>query len=406
MKKYILFLVCFSFLICSCEKDNNQDSVQLIDKTSLSGLVQKGPFLNGAAITLVELDDKFQPTGKTYLSNISDNSGAFSFGKVTLQSQYVILIANGYYFNEVKGVNSTSQLNLTGIFDVKDLDKCNVNILTHLSKSRIEQLISENKSFIESRRIAYEELYAVFQSTKPIEVSDTLNIVAEGSDNAFLLAISSIFQGYRTEAELSELMADFISDFSSDGVIENMSVGTRLINDSKTLILNEIKSNLQIKYADLGLNIVLPAFENVINVFNQKTPFIFTNISSYPLISGYGTNVLSDTSKNVISFYSRMGVTVGDKYSMAVDVPKGISLKVVINWSTSKCPVGHNMFPNAPIGWILTQKNLTELVYSAVSGQLNDLNIVFFEEPGAVVSFSVYENDSNEPSLVKSVVIL
>ena len=50
---------------------------ELILKESISGYVQKGPYLNGSSISIAELTSDLIPTGKQFNSQILDNSGDF-----------------------------------------------------------------------------------------------------------------------------------------------------------------------------------------------------------------------------------------------------------------------------------------------------------------------------------------
>ena len=67
---------------------------------TLSGKIQKGPYVQGTEITVRELDSSMIPTGNTFTGTIDDNTGSFSI-KGTLTNKIVELSADGYYFNEV-----------------------------------------------------------------------------------------------------------------------------------------------------------------------------------------------------------------------------------------------------------------------------------------------------------------
>ena len=141
MKKYkfISIVLLFSvFLISSCDMTNQhiaEDEPQLSIQTyTISGNIQKGPYVQGTEITIRELDPTLHQTGKTLTGTIDDNSGAFSI-RGDLESKYVEISALGYYFNEVTGNLSESQLRLQGI---TKLDETNtiVNLNWCYRKSR------------------------------------------------------------------------------------------------------------------------------------------------------------------------------------------------------------------------------------------------------------------------------
>ena len=95
----------------SCAKSSSEDSSSSADTSSssavtVSGKIQKGPYVQGTEITVRELDSSMIPTGNTFTGTIDDNTGSFSI-KGTLAYKIVELSADGYYFNEVSGSYST-----------------------------------------------------------------------------------------------------------------------------------------------------------------------------------------------------------------------------------------------------------------------------------------------------------
>ncbi len=101
----LLPAVAFIFLF-GCQDD--EQVTQSEQSVSIAGYVQKGPFINGTAITISELDQKLVATGKNFTTQIIDNKGAFSLKDVKLQSDFVQLIAEGFYFDEVRGEKSAA----------------------------------------------------------------------------------------------------------------------------------------------------------------------------------------------------------------------------------------------------------------------------------------------------------
>jgi hypothetical protein len=99
----------------SGDTSSSDNSTPITDLTStavtLSGKVQKGPYVQGTEITVREFDSSMIPTGNTFTGPIDDNTGSFSI-KGTLAYKVVELSADGYYFNEVSGSLSTAKLNL------------------------------------------------------------------------------------------------------------------------------------------------------------------------------------------------------------------------------------------------------------------------------------------------------
>lgn len=207
MKPISLFIcllaVCILFLP-SCK----DDSPEVLTKSKLSGFIQKGPFLNGTSVSISELKQDLSQTGKVFSSQIKDNQGSFELTNLQLSSPNVELKADGFYFNEVTGVVSTSQLTLYALADVTNISSLNVNVISTLEKARVENLVAGGLSFADAKKKALSEILAIFSISKSdIQSSELLDINKSGDDNAILLAISAILQGYRSEAELSELLA-------------------------------------------------------------------------------------------------------------------------------------------------------------------------------------------------------
>ena len=212
-----LILLCL--LTCSCRKE----SPNAITNAAVTGLVQKGPYANGTSISLYELNSSLEQTGKVFTSQITDNEGSFTINNISLISNFVELSAIGYYFDEVTGALSMAPLNLYALSDIQDLSTINVNILTHLEKQRVDYLIKNNMSFSEAKKQSQAEILAIFGFTAlDMDNSEALDISIDNEGNAILLAISVIFQGYRSVGDLTELLATVANDISTDGVINNI----------------------------------------------------------------------------------------------------------------------------------------------------------------------------------------
>jgi hypothetical protein len=277
------FIISLVFIFGSCTKENEQ-----LIKENLTGYVQKGPFINGTSLALYELDENMIQTGRSFNTQIIDNSGTFEIPAIELTSPYVELKADGFYYNEVLGESSSAPLTLYALTDLSSRENVNINILTHLEKRRVEYLIQSGLSFLDAKNQSQKEILGIFEISKDdIEVSEALDISKEGEDNAILLAISVILQGYRSVAELSELLATISTDIREDGVLDNPETGSALINHSKYLNIGRIKENLEKRYQELGIQAVFPDFEKYIKDFNENTDFEYTYLIKYPEFSEY-----------------------------------------------------------------------------------------------------------------------
>ena len=145
MKKSIILITVATLAFVACNDEDKTHELtgneQVVDAKNISGNVQKGPFINGTSVRVAELNSDLQQTGKNFETQVSDNLGSFEFKNLGLLSQYVELKANGYYFNEVEGDVSESQLTLRALTDIYNSTTPNINVLTTLERGRVEYLI-------------------------------------------------------------------------------------------------------------------------------------------------------------------------------------------------------------------------------------------------------------------------
>ena len=109
---------------------------------------------------------------------------------------YAEFIADGYYFDEVKGVLSDGRLTLRAVSKIDN--KTNINVLTTLQSGRIKQLIKDGASYEDALVQSQDEVLNIFMIDED-NISDfsKMNIVESGASNSILLAISSILQQNR-----------------------------------------------------------------------------------------------------------------------------------------------------------------------------------------------------------------
>lgn len=292
--KSMMVLASVFIVLFACKKENKvDDTPTTITKDKITGYLQKGPFTSGTQVFLYDLNNDLSPTGKSYNTIISNNSGSFEVKQVTLSSNYVSILANGFYYNEVLGELSKSAISLTALADVSNNTTVNVNVLTHLEKPRVEYLISTGKSFQEAKTQAQADVLKIFNiNVSNLSPSELLNISQSSTGNAILLAVSCILQGYRTEAELIELLSNIGEDIKIDGVLSD-TLGSELINHALYLDTISIRNNLVARYNSLGVSANIPHFEPYIANFIQNTTFPVTKpLISYPQNGLYGINCL------------------------------------------------------------------------------------------------------------------
>lgn len=385
--------------LSGCKEENPEEII--LTKETVSGLVQKGPFINGTAITISELNAKMNPTGRIFNTEILDNAGAFALADVELASQYVEVKANGYYYNEVVGNTSSSPLQLSALVDLSNKDKINVNALTHLEKSRAAYLVSsEGYSLANAKKQAMKEILTVFSIEKDdISASENLNITQSGEDNAILLAISIILQGERETADFSELLANINTDLREDGILDSENSKKALVGRLEYMDMSQIRQNLENRYQNLGLPVDIPDFEKYVTMFLENTDFDNPGVALYPKEGEYGINVLHPDVLEVKSFRN-----YGTFYSLAANIPLSSSLKVKITAIEMFMTFAYEI--NSVENWKIGDFNVTESsqVYEvAESGKKSDLKIQIWD---GVYRIDYYENGSSEPSFSKMLAVV
>ena len=282
----IILIAIIAMFFVSCEKEPQHSGLPTSDslditvfKKKISGYVQKGPFNNGTDITIFELNNMLSQTGNSFNTQISNNLGLFELNSVSLRSIFIEIKATGFYYNEVADENSAAQLTLYAISDLTNRSDINVNILSHLEKQRVQYLISQNYSLRDAKRKAQREILNIFKFQKEdILNSELLNISENTDDNAILLAVSVILQGNRTVAELSELLANIITNIKEDGTLDDESIGSDLVNHAKVLNLTEIRENIENRYSDLEIDADIPDFETYVNLFLDSAGYEVTSL--------------------------------------------------------------------------------------------------------------------------------
>lgn len=373
MKKHLILPILALIFICSCNKENdvtpvdnpkggdtipvvvNPDTITTIKKESINGLVQKGPFISGTSITVNELDTSLYQTGKVFNSQITDNKGSFEIRNIELVSNYISIRADGFYFNEISGETSGSQLTLYALSDVSEKSSVNVNILSHLEKPRVEYLIAQGLSFKEAKAQAQNEVLNIFEiKTDLSQSSELLDISTNGEENAILLAVSTILQGFRSESELTELLSNISTDLKEDGILNSSSTGSKLINQAIYLDTNQIKSNLISRYNDMGVTSSIPNFGKHLTNFINETKFEITeSFITYPDNGLYGPNVLSLLATEFSASYL---TDVSHDLSFAAELPEGASLKIKISIQSDSLNIGDSSNTD-PLGGFYTTFN-------------------------------------------------
>lgn len=265
------------FIACGGDSGNSSSAKMdaeehKIEDKSISGVSQKGPFVKGSTVTAYELDGSksLLQTGRSFSGTISQDDGRFNMSNVSLQSSFVRLSVNGYYRNEVTGERSASPITLNAVTDLYARNTVNVNLLTHLEYDRVAQLLREGGGTLDIKKVkkqAEKEIFDAFHfDVSNFGYSEDLDVFGKTEADAALLGISILLQGNRSEAELTELLAELSSDFE-DGKWDDAEKKAEIADWA-------FENEFQGKFADYrsnvegwGLSTTVPDFEKYIHNF-------------------------------------------------------------------------------------------------------------------------------------------
>lgn len=170
-------------------------------------------------------------------------------------------------------------MSLRTISDLKKGANINVNILTTVTCARIKKLIEGGMSFSDAVLQAKLEMLSEFNipnltDEQDLVSFDKLDITNAGDGNAVLLAVSCILQQVATNrassystvtSELSEFLPRMAIDFGDDGQIDDEDLKDDIKSAGMTVNIQQVRSNLENRYSDLGENINAPTFEDYID---------------------------------------------------------------------------------------------------------------------------------------------
>lgn len=394
----ILFGVLLSILI-SCETFRNDK----VENYTFSGKVQKGPFVVGSTITLYEVNDRLQQTGKVFNADIQSHDGQFELKSIDLASNLVLLNADGYYFNENMGKMSAGRLSIQAYADLTEKETVNINTLTHVITGRIEKLLEEGSSFTDAKLQAEREFFHTLGITDSLNVQfEELDISEISNGNAALLAFSVITQKtayYMSEiptltAQLTQLLTEIKYDFKEDGILNDEYVIDKLQKNISQLNYLQLRGNIEKRYAEIGVDVSIPDFEQYVARIQAKfsdelyTEFYYPDMATPEPIHAPDSRI-----PNILALYDT--VFQANPYCIAAIVPFDSSLKIRFI-TNGNCGFGGGLY-----GWSATQQSdgftLTSQRQNALMTMLFHLDLT----GSAVIEY--YENDSELPTYSKKI---
>ena len=210
---FILFLIALMFTGCS-ESGTNMP----VGEWKIQGVSQKGPFITGSTVNIMELDEKTMlQTGRMFKSTIKSDKGDFILEGDASYSNYAMIEVNGYYRNEITGKKSSAPLTLKAITDISHRENVNVNLLTHLEYERVMYLVSNGKKLMDAKAQAEKEIISAMAMDESEDAFEDLDIFKSGDGNAKLLAISILLQGNEDVAGFTERIGKLALELTENG---------------------------------------------------------------------------------------------------------------------------------------------------------------------------------------------
>jgi len=412
LKNFLIFLAALCmFALSSCEKIRS-------DEYTVSGKAQKGPFIPGSMVTLNELNKSFGQTGKSFSTTITSEDGSFELSQIELASSLALITANGFYFSEIYGESSGAPLSLQAVADLDGKESLNINVLTHLIKDRIGQLVSDGLSFREANDQAKKELLVFLGCGEDMDINfEDLDISREEDYNALLLAVSLMLQRFTNvfdqlpglTAELTELLSYLSSDFSNNGLINDLELVENLLFNISQLNLIDIRRTVEGKYSTIDASAVIPEFEEYLARFQEKHSSLLYSEMYFPEWISSEPVLFPEIKHPNILVQGDSIFKAGSHYSMGAICPLRSSLTVKIIGNNQPCiepecngPQNYFVVDDYIHGWDVVDE--TPNGYELHSQRQNALmvtTIFFYGNDSAILEF--YENDSETPFQTKRI---
>ena len=266
--KIPLITLMFALLFMGCSDNIANTDTDTLGEWKIQGFSQKGPFISGSTVNIMELDGKTKlQTGRMFKSAIKTDKGDFTLEGDSLSSKYVMIEVNGYYRNEITGNKSSGPLTLNAITDLSNRKNVNINLLTHLEFERIRHLVSKGKSITEAKTQAEGEIFSTLAMDESSDAFEDLNIFKSGNGNAKLLAISILMQSETDIANFTDRIGRFAMEFAQNGTWNDKTTRNAIAEWAFETEQYDQFEYIRENILAWGISDTLPDFEKYINMF-------------------------------------------------------------------------------------------------------------------------------------------
>lgn len=227
---------------------------------SISGCVEKGPFLSESSINIQPIDERLFSLGGLYTTSTSNACGEYNINIAKMPTSTVLLTANGSYYNEDYHEVSKDRITLNAIVDLSKGGKHNINILTNFKYYRIVKLVQNGLTLSAAREQAQKELLNAFGLSK-YNNKDVSSFSMQNNDDGagILTALSMLLLHDRHhEGEFSNYLSKLVKDFADDGQF-NAENKQQLATDRDNMSFEDNVKYLVDYYKEQGVNIAIPS---------------------------------------------------------------------------------------------------------------------------------------------------
>ena len=269
-------LAAMAILTAACSDDESDDFVGgasgdmgIVANLDVAGVSQKGPFVEGSAVTVQGIDCKTMKfTDEVFEGEVKNNMGEFVVEKVNLSTTCAVVAVTGEYRSEMTGKKVSDKLTLRALTNLKDRTHVNVNLLTNLEYERVMHYVAEKgKTFDEAKDLAETEVLAAFGMAGDTTEFEDLDIFGTSDADATLLAISVLMQGDADVKTLAERMEKFSESFAASGKWNDDDTKKAIIDWIANAVAKAVMDSIRKNMENWGFANEVPDFETAVDAF-------------------------------------------------------------------------------------------------------------------------------------------
>ena len=261
----------------SSEKaDSSSVEEYAIKNMTLTGVAQKGPFVDGHGFVREVDCETLRPTSydaeSGYFSVVIED-GVINVENLNMASPCAEIGVWGYYLDEHTGEKSKKLVNLNAFANLENRSTVNVNVFTQLEYDRIRYLVDEKKMPVaEARALAKKEILALFDIKEDVGDFADLDILKPGDGNAALLAASVLLTA-QTDPEKNAHLT-YTVDSLSDSYFKtgewDVEMKTKIANWAKSAKENGTLETIRKNVAGWKNVEAVPEFEKYVEKFGEE----------------------------------------------------------------------------------------------------------------------------------------